>query len=351
MKTRRLKGVADDVNREMWQLCSNKNWEAIQQCLAEGKWDPNRPLVLALQPGGFLLLAAAVEAHQLAVARQLIELGADVNGRLPGEATPLQQACDAGNQEMVDLLLQAGADVNIKCPVSDDSDPGETPLMTAAMRQKRDIVEKLLQCGARMDAKTKRGRSALSWLLENGKRADLSMVRFFLANGCPVDGLDLHHPILARHLELVKLLLAQKLDVNKRFDWPRYSGCMEIRKHDTPLFVAVDYNAVISDDSNPDDRLAIIDLLLEAGADVNEQRGGKPTGITPLMLAVLHDEAEIANRLWRAGAVPHKEVSLTRNNRVGEWEWQTLKGPVSAIGLAEERPDGKAVRKLLLGHE
>src|SRR3954452_7423380 len=111
MKTRRIKGQADDGNRAMWRLYRNSDWESIQQCLARGEWDANRPLVHELQPGGVLLLHAAVLGGQMRLARQLIELGADPNASMPGETKLLTEVCQKGDREMVDLLLQAGADV------------------------------------------------------------------------------------------------------------------------------------------------------------------------------------------------------------------------------------------------
>lgn len=308
MKSRRLKGEADDANRVMWQLIGDRNWEGIQQRLANGEWNPNRPLVLALQSGGLLLLSVAVEHGQVAVARQLIELGADVNAHMPGEIQPLMEACDASNREMVELLLQAGANVNTKCSVSDEGDAGETPLMAAVTH--RDIVEMLLRNGARIDATTRRGRSVLSRLLET-ELVDLDMVRFLLDAGCPVDGRDLHHPILQRSLNVVKLLLARKPDVNKPFDWPTYLGSP--RKGDTPIFVAVDRNAdemlegTESEVRKRAERLAIIDLLIEAGAEVNGQRGGKMSTWTPLRMAIAQDDAEIVKRLIDAGAATTNE--------------------------------------------
>lgn len=311
MKPRRPKGEADDANREMWQLCSDKNWEAIQERLATGKWEPDRPLILALQPGGLLLLAAAIEDEQVEVVRQLIDLGADVNVRMPRESAPLMEACDSGNREIMELLLRAGADVNAKCSVSDDGDPGETPLMAAAMRGHRDMVESLLKKGARIDATTRRGRSALSIVLDAGC-ADLDMVRFLLDVGCPVDGRDLHYPILRRNLEVVRLLLGQKPDINKTYDWPTYLGSPN--KGDTPIFVAVAQNAdeMLAGTASElgkkrADRLAIIGRLIEAGADINARRGGKASGWTPLMMAVAQDDKEIARRLIAAGA---KEKAL-----------------------------------------
>jgi ankyrin repeat protein len=350
MKIQRLKGEADDLNRTMWQLCSDKNYEGIQERLTKGEWDPNRPLVLALQPGGFLLLTAAVSEGQLALAKLLIDLGADVNGHMRGEETPLMVACGSGKAEMADLLMRAGADVNVKDPVSDEGDPGETPLMAAAENGHRDIVEKLLQAGARIDATTRRGRSALSIVLDR-ENVDLSMVLFLLEAGCPVDGRDLHYPVLHRNLELVELLLDRKPDVSKRFDWPTYQGSP--KKGDTPLFVAVAENALehlvscgLDAPTRRAERLAIIRHLNAAGADVNALRGDN-SAWNPLMLAVAQDDEEIAKSLIAAGADPARDVVASRMVKIGG-KWKRRKGPLSAIGLAEERPDKKRLECFFL---
>jgi ankyrin repeat protein len=98
------------------------------------------------------------------------------------------------------------------------------------------------------------------------------------------------------------------------------------------------------------ERLAIIDLLIKAGSDVNAQRGGKTSGWTPLIMAVAQDDVDIAKRLLAAGADPTREVAISRYAPMGEG-YKLRKGPLSAIGMAEERPNNRKTRKLLLGHE
>jgi ankyrin repeat protein len=353
MKTPRPKGETDDANREMWRLINDNDWDAVKQRLVQGEWDPNRPLVIESNPGGLLLLTLAVGRGDDALARELIELGADVNASMAREPKQLMEACGNGHREIVDLLLQAGADVNAKCSISDEGDPGETPLMAAATFGHRDIVEALLEKGARIDITTRRGRSALSVALDNG-HGDLEMVRFLLGAGCPVDGRDLHYPIRKRDLEVFQLLLARQSDVNKPFDWP--TDMLSPAKHDAPLFVAVDplpeeqLGVAWEAQIKRPERMAILDLLLQAGADVNAQQGGKSSGWTPLMIAVGHDDAQIAQSLIAAGADPTKEVITTRHVPNGD-SWKRLKGPVSAIGFAAELPNSKKTRMLLLGHE
>src|SRR3954451_6556290 len=104
MKTRRLKGQPDDANRAMMRRYNDMDWEGIAQSLSRGEWDANRPLVHELQPGGVLLLRAAVLDGQIDIARQLIEMGADPNASIPGETKLLGEACQNGHRKMVDLL-------------------------------------------------------------------------------------------------------------------------------------------------------------------------------------------------------------------------------------------------------
>lgn len=351
MKSQRPAGKADDLNRTMWQLCSDRNCEGIQARLATGEWDPNRPLVMELQPGGLLLLSAAASGGWLALAEQLIALGADVNAHMPREAAPLLVACESGNAEMVDLLLKAGADANAKATSSDEGDPGETPLMAAAAQGFRDVVQKLLNHGADVRAVTRRGRTALTFSLLR-ESIDRGLVRLLLEAGCPVDGRDLHHPVYQRDLDVVEALLATGPDVNMRFDWP--ASTLSNERGDTPLFVAVARNSAemleLESRIKSSERLAIIDLLIEAGADVNSQRGMKGDGWTPLMLAAAQDEDEILRRLIQAGADPDKTVE-TRWLSLVDGNYRQCKGPLSAVGMARQRPENKKARRLLLGHE
>jgi len=80
--------------------------------------------------------------------------------------TALQYACDRGHIEVVQLLLQHGAEVNVA------DDDGMTALHYACCCDHEDIVKLLLQAGAQVDAHNKDGETAAD-MAENGRILDL----------------------------------------------------------------------------------------------------------------------------------------------------------------------------------
>ncbi|MGE5360659.1 MAG: ankyrin repeat domain-containing protein [Bacteroidales bacterium] len=112
-------------------------------------------------PDGFTALGLASFFGQFAVARLLIERGADVNaiGRNAGKYTPLTGAVTAAHPEVVAELLRHGADANYRYG------PGYTPLHVAAANGNVEIVTLLLEAGARKDARTDDGQTPRDYAL------------------------------------------------------------------------------------------------------------------------------------------------------------------------------------------
>lgn len=73
------------------------------------------------------------------VVELLLEYGADVNARSDGGWTPLHNACDKGCEKIVRMLLEAGADFNSQLL------NGMTPLHLAAQAGHTDVVKCLLE--------------------------------------------------------------------------------------------------------------------------------------------------------------------------------------------------------------
>ncbi|MCA1555998.1 MAG: ankyrin repeat domain-containing protein [Acidobacteria bacterium] len=86
---------------------------------------------------------AAARKGDAAAVRALLDKGVDVNTKFRYDATALSYASDRGHLEVVKLLLERKADVNVK-----DTFYGATPLIWAAQKGHAEIVRALLERGA-----------------------------------------------------------------------------------------------------------------------------------------------------------------------------------------------------------
>ena len=100
-------------------------------------------------------LHSAVVTDDLETIRQHIKAGSDLNVLEPSRAsTPLITAAFLGKTEAAKILIDAGADLNLK------NNAGSTALHTAAFFCHVEIVEALLEKGADKTLKNKAGQTA-----------------------------------------------------------------------------------------------------------------------------------------------------------------------------------------------
>jgi uncharacterized protein len=116
-------------------------------------------LASARSPDGFTALhypAFFGHGEAAAVARVLLEAGADVNARSSNEIAvlPIHSAVAGGHDEVVAALVDAGADVNAT------QRHGWTPLQGAAKNGSLPSVERLLAAGADRTARNGDGDTA-----------------------------------------------------------------------------------------------------------------------------------------------------------------------------------------------
>jgi ankyrin repeat protein len=93
--------------------------------------------------------------------RNLISLGANVDGRDEDGYLALQFAANYNSIEIARMLIDAGADVNLQ------DENGWTALHIAASVNNQEIVEILVDAGANLDMETLDGYTALDLALQN----------------------------------------------------------------------------------------------------------------------------------------------------------------------------------------
>ncbi len=133
--------------------------------------DADPSLVHAFAPDGFQPLGlAAFFGHEEIVA-VLLARGADAStpSRNDMRVTPLNSAVAAGHSAIARTLVEAGADIHAK------QRHGWTPLHAAAEHGDRDLVAFLLARGADPNAKTDAGMNAADYARSKG---DESLARF-----------------------------------------------------------------------------------------------------------------------------------------------------------------------------
>ena len=99
---------------------------------------------------------SCLDGHELC-ARALIEAGASVGAQNHDGMTSLITACENGHLSCAELLIKAHADVN-----KTQDNNGFSALMFACQNNHEHCARALIEAGARKDAKSNEGSTALS---------------------------------------------------------------------------------------------------------------------------------------------------------------------------------------------
>lgn len=154
---------------------------AVAVCMAvlclPGYSEPTPEQIEALT----FLLMKDTEDGNLERVKARIEAGADINANA-GEGTALMCAAFGGHQNILELLIRLGADVNAK------TEYGETALMYGAKNGKRDTVELLIKSGANINAKDDDGETALIYAIKSS--SDIDTIDLLIKSGADVNAQD-----------------------------------------------------------------------------------------------------------------------------------------------------------------
>lgn len=171
-----------DVNRE-----ANDGETALSAAVARGQTEVVKLLLKAgADPDKENVLYSAALRGHTDISRMLIENGADVNRVKKNGASPLLKAAINGHTEIAQMLLKHGANVDQaitscdtrwryfgpsrtrKC--SDLKTLGATPLYRAAKRGNIDMVKLLIEHGANVNMENSLGEVPLDIARENDRR-------------------------------------------------------------------------------------------------------------------------------------------------------------------------------------
>jgi uncharacterized protein len=292
--------------------------------------------VNAAQPDGSTALHWAVYRGDIASAKALITAGASVTQPTREGATPLSLACQGGSVDVVRLLLDSGADANETLP------NGETALMMAARTGNPESLLLLIERGANVNAvENLRGTTPLMWAAANEHPG---AVKILLEHGADVGAVSKvvprgRRPYLAptvqsRLNEFVNEIgqAGRRAAADSRLgdvppDDPREAQRLAAQRERAVKALEAAPGPAASGGSDDVDfpqaqsnrptelwggvtplvfaarqgDLASVKLLLEHGADVNQQTEG---GWTPLLVAVQNRYYELAAYLLEHGANP-----------------------------------------------
>lgn len=115
-----------------------------------------------------------------ALATMLIEAGAELDIQDAQYKTPLHLAIEEKREQVIDVLLQKRADVNLG---NMESGMKNTPLMDAAHKGKCELAQKLIASKADVNAQ---GKSDMSALHLAARRGDINLVQVLVAAGADV---------------------------------------------------------------------------------------------------------------------------------------------------------------------
>ena len=263
----------------IWAVIPKQNKPVVKEtisCLVDN--DPNfnmQDLNLSNDFGDTPLMYAAYHGNEESV-NALVQAGANLECRNESLCTALMYAAhnEAGNSECVELLLKSGADVNAR------NADGRTSLLFACLAGNHRRVQLLLDAGASVNSCDYEGNSALSVASMGG------------------------------HTYIVDLLLSSGADVNSRNIDSRTALLLACQTGNHRIAAALleagaDVNACDFDGKSALCLACmggfgrLVKLLLESGANVNHTCR---YGTTPLMQAANKGDRKVTTLLLQSGA-------------------------------------------------
>jgi ankyrin repeat protein len=265
------------VQRALWE-CASKGHIKLLEFMLKCGIEVNASLeVPDILHDKFTLLHRASYCGQVEVVRLIVNRGADINIRAANNnnITALHLAAESGSVDIINFLLNKEMSVNLTN--TNDS----TPLHVSAKFGKLEATKTLVERGAAIDNTNKSGVTAL---MVAAYFAKLEIFCYLTETGADINirnnkyiNTALHYAAGSGSVDIIQLLLDKEMSVNL----PNKDGF-------TPLHVCAKSG-----------HLDATKCLVEKGAAVNKTN---KDGTTPLMVAAQYGKVEIFRHLTEIDA-------------------------------------------------
>ena len=289
--------------------CIKKHYSAIN-ILLNASADPNIPDDTF---GDTCLIGASKQQCSIEVLQLLIDHGADVNATNKENETALTVACSNKDEDAINVLLNASADLNIT-----DDTFGDTCLHTAVREEcSREVLQAIIDHGAEVNATNKENETALTVACSNkdegainvllNASADLNITDDTFGDTC------LHTAVREEcSREVLQAIIEHGAEVNatnKENETALTLAC--INKDESAINVLLNANAdpnipdntygdtCLIDASKQECSIEVIQALIDHGADVNATNKEHETALT---LACINKDESVINVLLNACA-------------------------------------------------
>ena len=256
------------------------------------------------------LLHVACQNGHLEIVQYLVQNGAEVNARNNQKDTPLALACPGRHTDIVKFLMQNGANIDTV------NQEGDSPLAIACKHGSLSIVEHLVKNEAKLDTlNLTRGNSPLAIACKEGHK---NTVICLVKNDANRDSKnhDRNSPLalacLGKHIDIIKILLKEKAKPNTKNNdgnSPLALACQKGYKEIVEILLQEGANPdTINKEGNSPLAIAcekgdkeIVEILLQKNINPNTVN---KAGDTPLIIATLQDDKDIVQLLLDKKANP-----------------------------------------------
>ena len=252
-------------------------------------------------------LIQSIRANDIITVRRLLDQSPEqVKESNEYGTTPLHEAAEKGNMEIVKLILDCGAEVDAKDKYL------HTPLFKAVWFRHLEVVALLLKNGADIQIRDQNEHSLLHWVAFNG---DQSMANLLVQYGIEIEvgnkegKTPVDYAIRRGHHEVIEFLeieyqkrrkmrIRTSLKSNTLGDAIDNQDLEEVKAH-LKLTETEKVDSLLLHRAAAVGNRDIIQLLLDNGAEVNTM---SKYGITALHIAAQHGRKEVVRILLDHGA-------------------------------------------------